>query len=231
MNMKNSRLFLVLCLVSILFNCCELDNYDGPDATISGGIYDIETNELVSQDIILGVQIEYIELGWDNPQIQYMISQTDGTYRNNLMFSGSYTIRPVRGNFVPIDEQEIMVKGDTKLDFKVQPYIRIKNARIEKQNNKIIATFNLQQTTNNPVTKIGLYAHLEPAVGEQRRSVAAEQMLNTLTNENTVYTLEIDLIANQANLAPGKQYYFRIGAVTNAAESKLNYARAVRIAI
>ena len=52
---------------ALILHSCELDNYDGPDATLSGRIIDKETGELVEQDIIRGTQIEFIEHGYDNP--------------------------------------------------------------------------------------------------------------------------------------------------------------------
>src|SRR5690554_6827376 len=106
MNAKNI-LKVIVSILLILFYSCELDNYAAPDSTIYGGIYDEITNELIQQDIINGVQIEYIEHGYNNPQTQYLILKPDGTYRNNLMFANTYTITPVRGNFVPIDSETI----------------------------------------------------------------------------------------------------------------------------
>lgn len=232
--MKKIRIYITALLGIVLLNSCELnkvDNYDGPNATIYGGIYDIETGELVQQDIIRGTQIEYTEYGYDNPVIQYLVVKNDGTFRNNLMFANTYSIAPMRGNFVAVPKQDIEVKGETKIDFKVQPYIRIKNAKIEKQGNKIVATFNIKQTVDNNVSKIGLFAHLEPNVGDPLNTVSTQVTINAVTNESTLYTLEIDLQANSSKLQTGKQYYFRIGALINAPEAKYNYAPAVRLTL
>ena len=43
--------------------------------------------------------------------------------------------------------------------------------------------------------------------------------------------LEIDLPSNITFLKPGGKYYFRVGALIDAAQAKLNYAPAVRIEI
>lgn len=229
LRMKTKNIFIILfciiCLVS-----CELDNYNGPNATISGCIYDIDTKELIQQDIIQGAQIEYIEHGYNNPEVQYMIFKEDGTYRNNLMFANTYTIQPVRGNFVTPENQEIKVKGDTKLDFYVTPYIRVKNAEIKIQDGKIIATFNLQPTGDFKVKTIGLYAYNQSCAGATIYSVAKTQTLNKTTEESTLYSLELDL-TNTSQLVSGKKYYFRVGALADVAEAKFNYATAVRIQI
>ena len=78
---------------ALILHSCELDNYDGPDATLSGRIIDKETGELVEQDIIRGTQIEFIEHGYDNPLTQYMVIKNDGTYANKMMFANDYTIQ------------------------------------------------------------------------------------------------------------------------------------------
>ena len=234
--MKNKKLRImkycvVLYLYLICTTSCGLDNYDAPNATISGGIYDVETNELVQQDVIRGSVIEYIEHGFDNPENQYMIFKSDGTYQNNLIFANEYTVDVINGNFVPTIPQEVKIKGNTKLDFKVLPYIRLKNVHIEKKGEKVVANFNLQQTVSNKVKRIGLYVHIEPSVGEPMRLVATQKEINTLVNEGETQSIEIDLSENKSQLKPGEQYYFRVGALIDAPEAKFNYAPAVRIKI
>lgn len=232
--MKRLKVYLSILLSAGLLSACELsevDNYDGPNASISGGVYDKETGDLLQQDIIRGAQIEYIEQGFANPQNQYMVIKNDGTYANKLMFANTYSMQLVRGNFVPIEKQQVVVSGDTKLDFKVQPYIRIKNASIVKEGNKIIATFNIQQTVSNNVKRIGLFAHAEVNVGDPLNVVASRQDINTATSESTQYTLEINLTDHPNTLKPGSAYYFRVGALIDAAEAKYNYAPAIRITL
>ena len=229
--MRNINIFLLSLICLFIFNSCELDNYDGPNSTISGGIYDIETGELVPQDIIIGAQIEYVEHGFTNPETQYMVIKPDGTYNNNLMFANKYTMHLVRGNFVPINEIEVDVKGDTKLDFTVQPYVRVKNLTIEKESDKIVATFNIQQTVPEPVIRIGLYAHPQDIVGVQAYTVRREAVVNAVTNESTLYRLEIDIPSNSRNLKEGNYYYFRVGAIVNVPQAKLNYGATVKILI
>lgn len=229
--MKKIKLYIPALLLLFAANACKIDNYPAPDSQLHGTFLDIETNEPVEQDIIRGSTIEYIEQGYESQTKQVMIVKNDGTYRNNLIFSNTYTITPVRGNFVPTQPQEVTVKGETQLDFKVQPYIRVKEAKIEKVGTKVVATFKLQQTVINNVKKIGLYAHPEPAVGEPMRTVLADQEINAVIDPNKVYKLEIDLPSNSSNLKAGSQYFFRVGAIIDAPESKFNYAKAVRLTL
>lgn len=212
---------LTLLFLSGLMASCELDNYEAPNASISGKIYDWETNELVRQDIVNGAQIEYIEHGFENPPTQYMIIKNEGVYRNNIMFAGTYTMQLRRGNFIPLDEIEVEIKkGHNEVDFKVQPYIRVKNVKIEKsQNNSIVAEFNLQPTVPNKVAKIGLYAHQQATVGYQSKIAFIEQTLNEVASEDTRYRLEL---AIDNNFTIGKPYYFIVGALIDAPQKRPN---------
>ena len=213
----------------LLLTSCSIDNYPAPDAQLYGTILDIDTNEPVEQDIIRGSAIEYIEHGSESQTKQLMIFKNDGSYRNNLVFANTYTIAPVRGNFVPLTPQDVTVNGQTQLDFKVQPYIRVKDVKIEKVGTKVVASFKLQQTVINNVRKIGLYAHPEPSVGEPMRTALAEQEINGVIDANKVYKLELDQAANSNVLKTGAQYFFRVGAIIDAPESKFNYAKAVQL--
>lgn len=221
------KLNSIILIAALAFASCEKDNYDGPDAGLSGNFIDAATKALVEQDIIRGTEIEILEKGYT--EAQYLIVKNDGTYANTLLFSNTYTVRPVRGNFIPIEAQEVNIKGQTKLDFTVTPFIRVNDVSIVKTGTRVVATFKLQQNVINNVQKIGLYAHQDSRVGEPMRQVAAERDINAVVDANTVYTLEIDLAANSTILKPGKPFYFRVGAKIDMGETKFNYAPAVKI--
>ncbi|MCD7972218.1 MAG: DUF3823 domain-containing protein [Candidatus Azobacteroides sp.] len=232
--MRSRKIYMLIAgICTLLFHSCELDNFDGPDATIYGGIYDMETKELVRQDIVSGAQIEYVEHGFQNPVTQYQIIKNDGTYRNNLMFSGTYTMQLQRGNFVPMDPIEVKVQGDTEINFEVIPYIRIKNAKIEKEDNIITATFNMETTVPNNVATIGLYFHQQATVGYGSKLNFVEATINEVPTEDKLYTIRLDVTSYSSELEEGKPYYFIIGALIDApqAEAKHNYAPPVRITI
>lgn len=231
--MKKIKLNLITIIIATagMLTSCELDNYEPPTAELSGSIIDQETQELVQQDIIRGTVIKITEHGYDPVAPQYLRVKNDGTYMNRMLFANTYTVQPERGNFVPVEAQEIRIEGKTELDFMVLPYIRVKDVDIIKSGSKIIATFKLQQNVDNNIIKIGLYAHPEPIVGEPIRTVATEMPVNAVVDPNQVFTLEIDLAANSSTLKAGNQYFFRVGALIDVGEAKLNYAPAVRLAI
>ncbi len=222
--------FILLSFIAVCTSCelTDLDNYEGPTAGLSGKIIDDATGELVEQDIIRGSVIEIIEQGYTSPQ--YLIMKNDGTYANTRLFANTYSVQPVRGNFKGVDAQQVNISGQVILDFRVTPYIRIKDAQIEKDGDIITATFKLEQTSVSNVLKVGLYAHRDPHVGETMQLAKEELNVNAVVDPNHVYTIEMDMFSD-ADLFnnEGKIFYFRIGAVIDVPEAKFNYAPAVTI--
>lgn len=206
---------------------CTLDNYDGPDAKIYGAIIDEATGELVEQDIKNGTRISYIELGWENPTTQYMIFKSNGEYGNNLMFSADYDIFFDECNFVKPEKLSgyHLGKGETRLDFKVTPYVRFKNVNVEKQGDKVIAKFTIQATQTGNVSKIGLFGHLDKVAGNVISLDKVEKAINLPVTNETEYVLEL----SADKFKKGKVYNFRVGALYNAPGSKYNYSHPVEL--
>lgn len=224
--MKTTVRFSISILMFLVYSC-ELDNYEGPDAVIHGAIIDVETEELIEQDVINGTEIEYIEHGYETPATQYLVIKNDGTFRNNLMFSGTYTIQPVRGNFVPVEPIEVEVNGVTKLDFEVKPYIRLRDVVIGKEGNSIVASFRLEQTVSNDIAKIGLFGHPEANVGSSVRTMHVERSINGVVDPETEFKLEMTIPHDFSN----DKMFFRVGALIDAPEAKYNYAPAKKFAL
>ena len=227
--MKKSIYILLLFTVALF--SCELDNYDAPTGGISGRFIDSQTGELVEQDLINGTVVQLAEHGYDPVGLQYLVVKNDGTYENRLLFENTYTVQPVRGNFYPIDEQEVQIGSNTTLDFTVTPYLRIINPQITYSNGKVTATFSIEQTGASNVRKIGLFAHPNAVVGQPVQVFSVENDLNRDVTSSEVFTLEIDVVTNSSIFDTAKDFYFRIGAIANAAESKYNYVPAERITL
>lgn len=212
-----------LCLITAVLFSCKKDNYDGPDAIIYGSILDVDTHDLVEQDIIQGAQIQYVEKGYTG--VQYLVIKNDGTYRNSMMFSGDYTFTPILGNFHPVDSQQVHISGQTRVDFNVLPYLRIKNLHITKVGSVVSATFNVEQTDLNNVARIGLFVSPESAVGSVVNLKAQEIAIGGTIRSDSTITIDMDV--SGTSFKTGGSYYFRAGALIDVASAKYNYAPAV----
>lgn len=136
MKLLNKCILFVLC--GMLATSCELDNYDEPDATIQGTLYDHN-----GQPLQVNHGSGYIrmrEISWgagkENAFIgnQTLKVQQDGTYRNTKWFAGEYRMLPYAGNFFPYDDELldgddagelVNISGTTTKDFTVTPYLTI----------------------------------------------------------------------------------------------------------
>ena len=139
--MKNIKflnpVFFLFVLFCLAFVGCERDNYDAPDCTIEGTIYDHQNKPYqVSQ----GAEVLRIrELSWAKDAETYIANrrlkvQQDGTYRNTKIFKGTYLIFPYEGAFFPYDDINrdkdeagdlIEIKGKVTKDFTVTPFLTV----------------------------------------------------------------------------------------------------------
>lgn len=226
------KTFSIILGAALLFSAvsCELDNYDGPDAQIYGAVYDSETGDLIEQDINNGSRIVYMELGWDNPVEQYMRFKSNGEYRNNIMFSADYDIYFNESNFVIPEKLEAyhVGKGENRLDFHVQPYIRISDVKVEKNGDKFVATFTVSPTVDDAVSKVGLFCDLDPVAGDVISLKKTVVDVNRVLTAPEEFTVEIDT-KDDNNFDAGETYWFRAGAVISWNNVKYNYSHPVSL--
>ena len=234
------KIFFITFVVFALSSCemFELDNYDGPNATLKGGIKDAVTGELVETDIQTGSTLKFKELGWADGGILTRTVMQNGEYQDKLMFAGRYRLEFSECNFYPfvIDELEVK-KGMNERDFQVTPYIRVRNVNIRQEGNQVIATFNLQAGKPEvKLSRVQIYLSTDMYAGEPYTGfpLSGDGFRQTFSpaseiDEGTTYTLTIDLTnaSNKAYFKYKKNYYFRVGAmasVSGVGSIRCNYA-------
>ncbi len=231
--MKKIIFIYFAALLGLSFTSCEKDNLDGPNATFSGELRDKKTGELIPQEISDGSRVYFIEMGWgDNPPVQNMVIQKDGTFNNSMIFSGDYKIIMNRGNYVPLDTIDYKIKkGKNFKVFEVNPYLRILEPEITLSGRNVIAKFKLEQVTSNQVYRISLFAHSHIDVSSKLNIITKNIELNRSISDGEAFELSINLDEYSSTLVSGKSYYFRIGAQSHGNETKYNYAASVKITI
>lgn len=222
---------------------CELDNFDGPDAQVYGAVVDAETDELIQQEIGTSgdaASVQVIEYGYAIRKVQQWKLMLNGEYRNNLVFSGTYDVIMNNGNFVKLDTIKgyQFHKGENKLDFRVIPNIRIKEASVKKGDNAITATFKLQYGhSTGKVEKIALFAQSDKNPSNSFNLAHVETNIegddvnfeNNSLNATKVFTLTLNLSSDEGKkLKAGQKYFFRIGALPKnlgeGIQAKYNYS-------
>jgi|LakMenEpi03Aug12_release.lakeMendotaPanAssembly.Ray.scaffolds.fasta_scaffold93455_2 hypothetical protein len=242
MKLQFSRLLLLLGL-SLSLSSCMKDDMEGPNAQVYGIIKDKVTGEPVQTELINGSIIQAFEQGYATPVAQNWLIKNTGEYRNNLVFANKYNFNLINGNFIPVSITDYEIKpGENKLDFEVEPYIRVKNCAISKNsNNQVVATFNLEPgVAAARLSAIRLYAFSDVYVGEAVKFNTAgtsfQQSFGTpiVINPATTYTLTIDLNTNATLFPAGRDYFFRVGALASISgygTVRRNYASFVKISL
>jgi hypothetical protein len=225
---------------------CEIDNYDGPDASITGSFLDSATGELVGTDITNGNSIGVYELGWPTEAKQTWNIDNSGVYTNNTVFAANYRIEFTSCNFYPFIVNDFVVKkGANTYDFNVTPYLRIVNPVItfDATTNIVKATFSLEAGgTDVKLNEIRLFAFTDKWVGNYVKFAItsgtsykkAPGAVSATVNPSTQFELTIDVAANPTLFKNTRDYYFRIGAlatVPNVGTIRHNYSPLVTLNI
>jgi len=230
--------FVLLC-----FSACDLfklDNYESPNAQVHGGILDSVTGELVETDVIVAQSsaLRYQEIGWPTG-LQTRAIMQNGEYRDNMFFAGNYNVTFYDCNFYPFNIDIVVKKGDNLINYKVTPYIRVRDVNIRKEGNEIIATFKLQAGKDEVrLSAIRLFVSTDIYVGQaftasQVAGVFQNQSFSPakVINDSETYTLKIDLTTtaskNYFYKYSLRNFYFRVGAVasvSNVGTVRYNYA-------
>jgi hypothetical protein len=242
--MKNRYLsILLIVLISMGFLSCEVDNIPGPDALLTGRIIDDLTDSLVQQDLISGSSLDFWEAGYDPVTKISLSCKVDGTYTNNMMFSGTYLITTPNANWYPVDSIKgfILKPGQNTYDFRVTPYIRVKDANIvvDTISKTIVAKFKLEGgQLSTTIKTLTLCAHPDPRVAKGMLLALQapsgkpwEKTFNNTSIPMSEQTLTIPLASNTTVLKSKKTYYFRIAALTGVTGARENYSKAVAIQI
>ncbi|MCQ2183870.1 MAG: DUF3823 domain-containing protein [Bacteroidales bacterium] len=145
-----SKFTSALAVMSVLvLSACTGDNYKQPDSSIFGCVRDIDTGELIPQDINIstGSRLHIIELGYADESIRQLNFKSDGTYCDKNLFAGRYSLStPKSVNFVPIDTMYIDIKGPTEVNIETRPYLRVflNEITYERKTGLLKATFKLE---------------------------------------------------------------------------------------
>jgi len=249
--MKRLKFSVIIALCALAVSSCKLDNYDAPNASVYGSILDVDGGANVYQDIYNGGTVEFVEEygdGTQQPDKRALVLMTNGTYRNNLMFAGTYSWMYIQnGNYIPetVETNFVLNKGENKFDIEVTPLCRIKDCTIQLVGNKIVAKFKIEipaavkamydnvdnqalDQMNYYVNMAGLWGHMtQLAVGQPTNIVNATKTISQVeweaTYKNPAYEHTYEINLPQNTLVSGQTYYFRAGARVRADNSKFNY--------
>ncbi len=236
---KNILLSLTLLLgLGLGLTSCEKDNYDEPEAGIQGTITDstngmpLETATAKSQMSMRITQTSWAKDETTTVTPQELNMKQDGTYFNDKLFAGTYTVVPWQGPFYPLSDDEVQtvqLKGGkvTTANFTVTPYLTIdwvQEPYYDTADGKIKCSVKFTRNGKDgfekpDVANMQLYISTNQYVGpnaEARLTPAAIKITND--QEGQTIELESKIAVEYNNI-----YWFRVGANCSDTYKKNNY--------
>ena len=150
------KLFYIFCM-GLSLTGCKVDNYEGPNATITGSIIDNETGELVaSSGSVSGTVVRFYQNNTTQPL--NFTTFPDGTFKNKASFTGNYVFT-AEGPFTLLNSepQSIVVKPETDVNIPVTPHVRLMLEKVSLAG--ATATYNVtykKLNDNQEMTEIGV---------------------------------------------------------------------------
>ena len=210
MKIKNYIYLLFAASVTMLAGC-KYDNYTAPGSVLSGTIgYQGQAIGVRSN----AVQLELWQRGYQLfTKIPVYVKQ-DGTF-NAILFDGEYKLTYLRGVgpwVTKTDTVAVSVRGNTVVDFPVEPYFIIKTSSFVKSGTVITGTVTLQRVnTTNSLEAVRIYLNkgsiVDANINLANFSIAASAIPDIAASIAISVTIPATLSAND-------YLYARVGVKT-----------------
>lgn len=229
-NIKKKSLTLISICTILSFQACKLDNYDRPNATLTGKIIDEETNEPMPTQAQNGTRMrlyEFYKDGWSVQPNDFWAKQ-DGSFENKAVFAGKYKVL-AEGAFHQIEPIETEISGTKNLDIKVKPYIRLTIEATPIAGGVTLSTKVTPTPSSPKVTNLVFLVGKTPYVDKSTFVERAEQNVKDLQGNDFANKSFSETLTGK--LEKGKTYYVRAGALATNAANHYNYSEVLEVVI
>lgn len=221
-------------IITASYACTKIDNYPGPDASFEGNLLSSEGGNLLTSQGSSQIRLE--QISWSaTPSPQEIPSKFDGTFKDSKLFKGTYRILPKGGAFWPLKDTLTMEIGkDTKHDFKVTPYLIIKNFTATLVGTTLKLKYSLQapvgvgmpsvletQPYVNTTKLVGAGASIRDFSDLYKKAIGKEWADMTDADK----TISIDV----PDLLPGRTFFVRVGVRLNDSYKSSNFSEIIEI--
>lgn len=254
-------------LVVGMYACAKVDNYAPPKETLKGTVVDVATGEPVLTDQgSEGIRVRMRELSWNQatPENLDIYCMKEGIFQNTKVFKGTYNVR-VDGPFIPLvrlnpegdtlaDESKTLeIKGVTELEFKVQPFLKLKwEGKPVIENGKITARVIVERAVTPEdfrakvepmggysddllnITDVRLFVSQVPFVGFREWDNRYSTTINYAGNSFDAQLGQVVTLTTQETIPSGRTVFIRAAARINYATEgikRYNYNEAIRVDI
>lgn len=223
------KIIFILSALVIMLTSCEKDNYDAPDAMLTGRVvYNGEAVGLKNGE----VTVRLYEPGWELSSTTYInisVAQ-DGTFSASVFGGKTYKLVRVANigpweNPTAADTITVKVDGNTEVDIPVTPYFSISASDISITNGVVNATMSVKQNSaSSTIESVGLYVASNMIVDANNCKVKGEHLGAVITDLNNIH-----LSANLTDAMKKEGYLFARVGVKTVGVSQLIYSVPVKI--
>ncbi len=224
----------MLPILFSLFACEKIDNYEAPDATLTGEVIDSFTGKALQTEQPQGFYIRYREVSDKYPDAQYRTfwGMADGKFNNSKLFPVTYDIFPYDGAFVQPEAQRITLSRSsvTTAKFSVTPYLAVTDGSINfDSSSKILtASFKIEKPADSPANPTKAFVALtwNPNVSYYCHGDSNGISGNLLSQnvDASVIGKTISFNIDCSNLVPGHTWYVRLGCISDKNNNRANYS-------
>ena len=238
------HIFYLLTIIACLASCMKIDNFDAPEAKVSGRIIDKTTgqNMLFDQN---DTKIRIWERSYSlKPEPQDLAVKADGTYKNTKLFAGTYNMLPYNGAYWPCDTTFYVPIGrkGTVQDFYVTPYLHLLDFKYELKGLELTMSCMLHAPIVENMPQV---QEIRPFLNTNQHCGYANHLGYYWSDDYKVRIMkDWSAICNKSLPNYGKDtysitvpvkagytYWCRLGAKVNNAFENYNYTETVKIVV
>lgn len=228
MNIKNKSYIVAGLFVLGLFSACSKDNYQVPNASLYGEIIDEQTKELVPQQTINGGQLQLFQTDISDKATSInSVLQSNGDYRNDMLFDGNYKI-VLNGPFFYDDTLSVKINGETKQDILVRAYLHVKSDVVEVTANSAKVKVHVLNGLNNDQKIARIAAVMGTTNSLDINFFSLRELTDTESIDNE-QLLNAEHTYEFKDLKPNTTYYVRAAARTINTGNYYNYSPMIEI--
>ena len=217
------KLIYTAFLFLMLFGC-SIDNYESPNAVLSGKVIDNVTNEMVENGGANGGTVIHAFEG-NSRQPIICNSFPDGHFVNAAFFSGNYKIIAIGAFKMVSDTIHVSVSDNKEVEIKVLPNVRLKASIVNREASSITVKVEYEKVHESQVLNELCVVWSTYPNPNMFTFSGGGQKIEKVSSQNLSSGEKIFVISG---LDQGLNYYIRAASRTNAAGNYYNYSKPIQ---
>ena len=216
-------------------SCVKKDNYDAPEASLEGNLFDQNSKNNI-QTATGNVTIRLEQLSWSaTPAPQDIPVKMDGSFKNSKLFKGHYRVSIKGGAFWAVPPAEIDIDKGTRNDFNLTPYLYLNSFTTKLDSNQLTLHFTMQAPIEGmpSIAEIQPYVNTTSMVGPGASIRDYSDVYKVAVNKEWAALSPADKSPEFVipNLVKGRTFYVRVGVRFNNDDKSSNLSEIIKVEV